>query len=96
MHPAARKEFAAAALYYEEQSPGMGARFANAFERVVDIIEAHPYSGVQHADEPQARLWRIDGFPYSVIYAFPDDGGAIYAVAHTSRDPRYWIGRLYS
>lgn len=44
-HPEARAEFREAALWYEEQRPGLGERFHRAVRRTVDTIVADPLCG---------------------------------------------------
>ena len=94
IHPGARRELNNAVTYYEERSTGLGYGFAEAFEHAVDLIEAHPLAGAPHPTRSAVRLWPIDGFPYRVVYAYTGGSGAVYAVAHDSRAPDYWVSRL--
>ena len=46
-----------------------------------------------HADGGM-RIYQFDRFPYTVVYAEDErDGPQIFAIAHQSREPQYWIHR---
>jgi hypothetical protein len=38
------------------------------------------------------RRAMMDGFPYGVVYRVEDGTAFIVAIAHTSREPGYWLG----
>jgi len=44
LHPEARRELREAVLYYERQSPGLGARFTDAIESGFRQIERSPFT----------------------------------------------------
>jgi plasmid stabilization system protein ParE len=50
-----------------------------------------PEAGTDFGDG--VRRVMLHSFPYGVIYEVRDRVVVIIAVAHTSRDPRYWLGR---
>jgi len=93
-HPAARAEYLEAIAYYEGQSPGLGADFADAFEAALSYVRAHPQaarcvhpSGVRRKPFPAPFL-------YSLLYAPEPSGLLIVAVAHHRRRPEYWRSRI--
>lgn len=64
--PAARREFLAEIVYYNEEQAGLGARFTAAVEDAAARALAFP-----HAGSPAAgNTWRVllQGFPFSVVY----------------------------
>lgn len=93
-HPDARAEYLEAIAYYEGQSPGLGADFAEAFEAALAFVLNHPQaaslvhpSGVRRRSFPSPFL-------YSVLYAPEPSGLLIVAVAHHRRRPEYWRSRV--
>ena len=93
-HPEARAEFREAALWYEEQRPGLGERFQRTVRRTVDSILTDPLrfrpvgAGV--------HVCRVAGFPYQVFYTLEAARALvrIYAVMHDKRRPDYWRERV--
>lgn len=92
-NPAARRELRDARDVYEDEREGLGDEFVAAVEEAIDLLRRHPEAAPQIA--PQVRRCVVRRFPYSVIYTFlQKDHLSILAVAHQSRRPFYWIGRL--
>jgi toxin ParE1/3/4 len=77
---------------YARQYPRRGQRFADAVDWAVQQIVSAPdrwpvYQGA-------FRWLRAGRFPYILYYRILDpDTVLIYAVAHTSRRPGYWLRR---
>ena len=44
--------------------------------------------------EPEIRRSLLARFPYALIYGMDDRTLIVIAVAHTHREPRYWVDRL--
>ncbi|HYT88475.1 MAG TPA: type II toxin-antitoxin system RelE/ParE family toxin [Gemmataceae bacterium] len=87
----AQTEFDDAAVWYENQQPGLGADFVAEVQQVLDTIAAHPERyAVASGDVREALVSR---FPYCVYYRVKPDRIVIIAVFHTSRDPSIWQGR---
>ncbi len=88
---AARAEFDAAALWYEERQAGLGAQFVSEIDRVIDLASNYPerfptqHSGIRRA---QARR-----FPYSVFFHLEAARVVVLAVLHARRDPTIWQSR---
>ena len=76
---------------------GTGKRFLAAFRQVYSNVERFPqmYSLVDD-DFPgyEVRNAIVERFHYRVIYLVRPDELVILAVAHTSRRPGHWHGRL--
>jgi plasmid stabilization system protein ParE len=91
-HPEAELELYEAAQRYEAEVSGLGIRFGDEVERVVDLLLEHPEIGA--CVDENLRHFVLRKFPFSVVYAVA--GGLVYivAVAHGSREPEYWRLRV--
>jgi hypothetical protein len=89
---AARREFLAQVIYYNEEQPGLGARFTAAIEEAVIRALAFPLAG-----SPATRNTRrvfVKDFPFAVVYRAHAEGITVFALAHHSRRPGYWQLRV--
>ncbi|MBK8163763.1 MAG: type II toxin-antitoxin system RelE/ParE family toxin [Gammaproteobacteria bacterium] len=89
---AARREFLAQVIYYNEEESGLGARFTAAVEEAVIRALAFPLAG-----SPATRSTRrvfVKDFPFAVVYRPHADGITVFALAHHSRQPGYWKLRV--
>lgn len=85
-------ELAEAAEYYDSEREGLGRSFLDAVRATEMRIQRHP------------RLWafrlkpvrscHVERFPYRLHYVEEPDRIVVVAVAHASRHPDYWKGRL--
>jgi toxin ParE1/3/4 len=89
--PPAADELVAAAVYYESQADGLGARFFTAMKRLTAEIEIAPHV---------PRVWRHGvrrhfgpEFPYMLIYIERPAHVVVIAVAHFKRRPDFWHAR---
>jgi len=51
----------------------------------------------RHAWQPlsdRVRRYRLNRFPYGIIYAVVEDEVVVIAIAHLHREPGYWRARL--
>lgn len=87
----ARDEFAEAERYYEEQSPGLGARFRD--EVRVAIRRVRTWSLSNPIERGDIRRLILTRFPYKLLYSIEPDHLYVLAVAHQHRRPSYWLGR---
>ncbi len=96
LHPDAESELGDAAVFYATHaSPAIAQAFLAEFESVLELLLENPRRG-PHGDGG-LRAYHFNRFPYTVIYG--DAAGAglqILAIAHQSREPRYWGKRLAS
>lgn len=92
----AAEEAAEAAAWYETESAGLGAEFAEALEAALDFIEDPTFPLVpvfyKHAPENLKRLI-LKRFPYDVVVLTEPDERIIVAIAHHARKPGYWRDR---
>jgi toxin ParE1/3/4 len=90
--PAARREFLAEIVYYDQEQAGLGSRFTAAVEEAAARALAFPHSGAPAAGNTRRVL--VQGFPFSIVYRDETSGVVIFAVAHQSRRPDYWAARV--
>ena len=91
-HEAAEDELLREIGYLELQAAGLGRRFLAEIRRAEDLIAQFPESAAEIL--PGIRRCVLRRFRYSLVYAIERDCLVILAIAHHSRRPGYWIGRL--
>jgi len=91
-HEAAQDELLAEIGYLELRVKGLGRQFLDEVRRAEDLIERLPAAGEEIRPAVRRRLLRK--FRYSLIYSTEPEGPLILAVAHHSRRPGYWVGRV--
>jgi len=92
----AAEEAIEAAAWYEEQRPGLGIEFAQAFHAALDLLEEEvvPLANMPGtAGRKGAKRLILSRFPYDVVVAEHRDVLIVVAVAHHSRRPGYWQHR---
>ncbi len=90
-HELAERELNDAALYYEQENPGLGIKFLDEVERHIEAIIKSPHSGPKIRGQVRRRILRT--FPYGILYSVRDDGIRILAIMNLKRRPLYWVGR---
>ena len=97
IHEAATEEAAEATDWYENERPGLGARFQAALESALDLIEEGvvPFSPVP-GEAGGADLQRLvlRRFPFSIIVHIDEGETVVIAFVHHARPPGYWRNRL--
>ena len=90
--PGALQDFDEAIAYYQERSPRAAQNLMQAIrtgERLIrDFPELAPSLG------RRLRVLPVSRFPYSLVYFLGGNEIVMVAVAHQSRRPGYWKGRL--
>ena len=87
----AREDVRAAVVWYRERSESAALEFVEELKRAVAIIEDAPSRWALRKDNTRRfPLWR---FPFVVVYEEEDSRIAVWAVAHGSRRPGYWLKR---
>jgi len=84
----AEQEMLEAARYYESQASGLGIDYLSEVERAVVAISEFPMTWPILEGELRIRLVRR--FPFGI----ESEEIVIVAVAHLSRRPGYWRGRI--
>ena len=88
---AARAEFDAAALWYEERRPGLGTQFVSEIDRAVELAARQPDRfPVKHKE---IRCVQVRRFPYSVFFRPETHRIVVLAVFHARRNPTIWQTR---
>jgi toxin ParE1/3/4 len=92
LHPIAIEELIESARFYEERSPGFGDKFLDKFFALMERLGNYPESGSRISK--RIRVAMVSDFPYSAVYRVERDRIYVVAVAHQSRRPGYWKGRI--
>lgn len=85
-----------AALGNDERAVGLGDRFLDEAESAFSLIERNQELGglwLLEGIPPGVRHFPLQTFPYSIVYVL-EPRLVVVAVAHASKEPRYWIDRL--
>ena len=92
-HRAALAEHLDQVAFYEGRLPGLGAEYLADFDKVMASVCATPslYPRIEKSGLRKAGLRR---FPLHVIYRADPRRIVILAIAHQSRRPAYWAGRV--
>ena len=90
----ARREFLKEVTYYENIRKGLGRRFRTAATEAFKRAGELPRSGKPVIAETRRVL--VKGFPFAIVYVSSETEVVVYAVAHLSREPEYWLGRVTS
>jgi toxin ParE1/3/4 len=80
--------------YYDSRQPSLGAELEGKIGALVAKIVRFPQAAPQWKRRPDRRVAVIEKFPFKVPYQIKGDEVVILALAHTSRRPGYWSGRL--
>ena len=93
-HEAADAELAEALQYYDGKALGLGDLLLADVKAATRTIEQYPEIAPIKDSGVRAKI--LLKFPYSLMYVLDLDELFIVAVAHHSRRPAYWAGRLTS
>ena len=91
-HEAAEEELLDEIGYLELRATGLGRRYFAEVRRAENLISQFPQLAPEIAPGIRKRVLRK--FRYSLLYTIEKDRVLILAVAHQSRRPGYWIGRV--
>lgn len=89
----AATELEEAALWYDQQRPGLGSEFLEAVDIALGLIAQWPHLGGLVSDVPPdlpARRVPLGRFPYHIVYLETAEAIRILAFAHDRRRPGYW------
>ena len=88
---AARRELLDAQDWYEEQVTGLGRRFRQAVDALIQRMSDNPHQFPVVLKTVRRALLRR--FPYSLFFVVEDDALIVIACFHASRDPSHWQKR---
>ncbi|XXX82473.1 type II toxin-antitoxin system RelE/ParE family toxin [Sorangium sp. So ce134] len=99
LHPEARAELRAAAIWYDEQRAGLGDEFVAEISSMVDKIGEVPESfqiwpGTSSSPRSIRRAV-INRFPYVIAFEVHPERTFVLAIAHAKRRPLYWLTRAF-
>jgi plasmid stabilization system protein ParE len=91
--PEAAEELLEAAEWYESGRPGLGAEFVGAVEHAMSAAASMPLAAAPWPGSTRFRRRVMERFPYILIYQVRSNTIEYVAIAHTSREPGYWLKR---
>lgn len=92
LHPGAEQEYLAALTWYRDRSPITAEKFESAVREAMEKIREGPQRWPFYVGN--FRKYTLRQFPFSVLYQELLSEITIFAVAHGSRRPGYWRGRV--
>ena len=90
--PQAQTDIEDAALWYDTEQEGLGARFLNGLDEVLERIVASPQQFPRIEDAVRRGLMRR--FPFGVYFVHEKNQVHVLAVLHLSRRPGLWKHRM--
>jgi len=92
----AEGEIREAALWYEDHRPGLGGKFLDSVDDIMERIARNPQQFSRYEGKELSRDFRrarLPDFPYLAVFQIRQNEILVVAVAHTSREPGYWNDR---
>jgi toxin ParE1/3/4 len=90
-HPAAEAEVVAAAEFYEQRVPSLGAQFLYEFDQsIATIMDAPARWRIIKSDK---RRYLLPRFPHGIYYRIAGNEVRILVVKHHSQHPDYGMQR---
>lgn len=91
----AEEEIESARRYLNAQSPSLGARFLSDLETTLSKILKRPlwFGKLETLPDSPYRVASLKRFRYAVVFEILPDEILVVAIAHTSREQNYWLGR---
>lgn len=91
LQPQSELDIQAAAVWYEDQRPGLGEKFLNELDHVFQRIVENPLQFPWLEAAVHRALLRH--FPYGVYFVIGDERVDVLAVLHLQRHPEMWKSR---
>ncbi len=88
---AAEADYTEALSWYAERSIQAAERFDAEFDLALKTIAADPQR-FPKCDE-RHHFYLMRDFPFQLIYRQHEEHWVVIAVAHTARQPGFWLGR---
>jgi toxin ParE1/3/4 len=92
-------EISQAALWFDQQRPGLGDEFWRSVDLILLEIGNRPRLFAQSefaSDEIDLRFALVRRFSFVIHFAIEHDEVQVVAVAHTARRPGYWLHRIHT
>ncbi|MBN2890677.1 MAG: type II toxin-antitoxin system RelE/ParE family toxin [Bacteroidales bacterium] len=79
-------------IWYKNKNSNLVEDFVSKVEKAVKTISENPLQFV--ALYKNSRKFKIDRFPYNIIYIIKEEKVIIFSIMHTSRNPQNWQKRV--
>lgn len=96
-HDEALDELIAAASWYEAQRYGLGSRFLHVAHKAINAAANDPqrFSRLEtYLGSRDIRRCNLTPFSYLAIYEIFESSILVLAIAHSRRQPNYWLRRV--
>ncbi|WP_433933048.1 type II toxin-antitoxin system RelE/ParE family toxin [Sorangium cellulosum] len=97
LHPEARAELRAVAVWYDERRPGLGDEFVDEVSSIIARIGEAPGSFPRWPTTSPASVHIgravLGRFPYVIAFEVHAERVLVLAIAHAKRRPLYWLAR---
>ena len=90
--PPSDKELEETIGYYNDQMPGLGEQFYDAFQSTVNYINIAPEAWRKVGCN--TRRINIKRFPHLILYVLDGEDILITCIAHQHRNPTYYSNRI--
>lgn len=91
-HQGAISDVKSAVIWYRKRSPKAALDFIAEMHRATQTISEAPERWPLTKNKTRRfPLWR---FPFAIIYSEQETVITVWAVAHASREPEFWVHRL--
>jgi plasmid stabilization system protein ParE len=94
IRPDALADIEAAAVWYEERQPGLGADFVRTVRRAINTLPANPLIHRVRDRRRNVRWLLTSRFPYRIVYRVRDELITVFAIIHAARHDRHWKKRV--
>ena len=91
---AAEADIAAATLWYERQSEGLGAQFLDSIQDAIHRANLLPRAHLLLRRKPEIRRILTTGFPYRIFFIVEHDRLVVIRVLHGARQLEPWNGTV--
>jgi plasmid stabilization system protein ParE len=94
IRPEALADLEAAAEWYEERVPGLGAEYVRAMRAAITSLAEGAYHHHLRNRRLRMRWLCTRRFPYRIVYRIDDARVTVFAVLHAARHDREWQRRV--
>jgi toxin ParE1/3/4 len=92
LHPEALAELKSSVIWYRERNQSAAVNFVSEVDRAVNLVVNTPQRWPR--GEHGTRKFVLQRFPFAIIYREKEAIVQVLAIAHGTRRPGYWEGRL--
>jgi Plasmid stabilisation system protein. len=79
-------------IWYETQKPSLGDTFLEEVDEYFEVLIKNP-EAFQIKNRKNNRLAPLKKFPFVIVYRIEQSSIVVFAVYHTSRNPKKWKKR---